>query len=79
MQHKNANKRRKMAVEVIAISAAMVFALVSNINGHNIQIAIAATKNNNSPTTTNNSYSSTQIRCRLLQLLVQDLQIKQLN
>jgi hypothetical protein len=58
MQHKrNTIKRRKMAVEVIAISAAMVFALASNINGHNIQIAIAATKNNNSPTATS-SYSS---------------------
>ena len=58
MHHKNANKRKKIAVEVIAISAAMVFALASNINGHNIQIAIADTKNNNSPTATTNSYSS---------------------
>ncbi|HZC20387.1 MAG TPA: hypothetical protein VE223_01965 [Nitrososphaeraceae archaeon] len=59
MQNKNTkNKRRKMAVEVIAISAAMVFALVSNINGHNMQIAIAATKNNNSPTTISSSSSS---------------------
>src|ERR671927_180164 len=58
MQHKNANKRRKMAVEVIAISAAMIFALASNINGHNMQIAVAATKNNNSPTTISSSSSS---------------------
>jgi hypothetical protein len=57
MQYKNTNKTSKMAVEVIVISVAMVFALASNINGHNIQIAIAATKNNNSPTTTS-SYSS---------------------
>jgi hypothetical protein len=58
MQYKNTNKRRKMAVEVFVISAAMVFALASNINGHNIQIAIAATKNNNNSPTTTSSYSS---------------------
>jgi hypothetical protein len=51
------NKRRKMAVEAIVISVTMVFALASNIYGHNIQIALADTKNN-SPTRTSSSSSN---------------------
>ena len=43
---KNNIKRKKLAIETAIISVAMLFALVSNISGHNIQIAIA-TKNNN--------------------------------
>jgi hypothetical protein len=58
MQYKNTNKRRKMAVEAIVISVTMVFALASNIYGHNIQIALADTKNNNSPTRTSSSSSN---------------------
>jgi hypothetical protein len=58
MQYKNTNKRRKMAVEAIVISVTMVFALASNIYGHNIQIALANTKNNNSPTRTSSSSSN---------------------
>ena len=47
-----------MAVEAIVISVTMVFALASNIYGHNIQIALADTKNNNSPTRTSSSSSN---------------------
>ena len=48
MQYKNTNKRKKMAVEAIVISLAMLFALASNMYGHNIQTAMADTKTNNS-------------------------------
>jgi hypothetical protein len=58
MQYKNKNKRKKMAVEAIVISVTMVFALASNMYGHNIQIALADTKNNNSPTRTSSSSSN---------------------
>jgi hypothetical protein len=58
MQYKNTNKRRKMAVEAIVISVTMVFALASNMHGQNIQIALADTKNNNSPTRTSSSSSN---------------------
>jgi hypothetical protein len=58
MQYKNTNKRRKMAVEAIVISVTVVFALASNTYGHNIQIALADTKNNNSPTRTGSSSSN---------------------
>ena len=47
-----------MAVEAIVISVTMVFALASNMYGHNIQIALADTKNNNSPTRTSSSSSN---------------------
>ena len=38
-------KRKKLAIETAIISVVMLFALASNIQGHNIQIAIAAKKN----------------------------------
>src|SRR5919202_4604009 len=37
-------KRKKLAIETAIISVVMLFALASNIQGHNIQIAIAAKK-----------------------------------
>jgi hypothetical protein len=64
MQSKNIKNKGMMAVEAIIISAAMLFALASNIYGHNIQIAMAATKANNSTaakTTTSSPSSPNQI------------------
>jgi hypothetical protein len=40
-------KRKKMAIEAAIVTLSMLFALASNIYGHNIQVAID-TKNNNS-------------------------------
>ena len=44
---KNNIKRKRMAIEAAIIALSMLFALASNIYGHNIQVA-TATKNNNS-------------------------------
>jgi hypothetical protein len=44
---KNNTKRKRMAIEAAIIALSMLFALASNIYGHNIQVA-TATKNNNS-------------------------------
>jgi hypothetical protein len=44
---KNNTKRKRMAIETAIIALSMLFALASNIYGHNIQVA-TATKNNNS-------------------------------
>ena len=43
---KNNIKRKKLAIETAITSVVVLFALASNIQGHNIQIAIAAKKNN---------------------------------
>ena len=42
---KNNIKRKKLAIETAITSVVVLFALASNIQGHNIQIAIAAKKN----------------------------------
>ncbi|MFL6364152.1 MAG: hypothetical protein ACJ719_02955 [Nitrososphaeraceae archaeon] len=42
---KNNTKRKRMAIEAAIIALSMLFALASNIYGHNIQVA-TATKNN---------------------------------
>jgi hypothetical protein len=47
-----------MAVEAIIISLTMIFELSSNIYGYNIQIALADTDNNNSPTRTSSFFSN---------------------